>query len=142
MWQCPNCQRTFRAAGQHHFCGKIETIDQYISEQAEEVRPILQKIRETIKAAAPDAIEKISWQMPTFWQGENLIHFAAAKKHIGIYPGGEATAVFADRLMEYHTAKGTIQLPLHIPIPFDLIADITRWRVEQAAKKQKQGNKR
>ena len=67
--------------------------------------------------------------MPTFWQGENLIHFAAFKKHISIFPGGEATAVFADRLTDYKIAKGTIQLPLNEPIPYDLIAEITRWRV-------------
>lgn len=129
MWQCPKCGRNFKNTDQNHFCGKVETIDQYISEQAEEVKPILQKIREVIRAAAPDATERMSWQMPTFWQGENLIHFAVFKKHIGIYPGGEATVVFADRLTEYKTSKGTIQLPLDKPIPYDLIADITRWRV-------------
>lgn len=132
MWQCPRCERSFKNTDQHHFCGKLETIDQYISEQAEAVQPILHKIREVIRAAAPDATEKISWQMPTFWQKENLIHFAASKKHIGIYPGGEATTVFADRLTEYKTAKGTIQLPLSKPIPYDLIAEITRWRVAVA----------
>ena len=135
MWQCPKCGRNFRSTDQNHFCGKVETIDQYILEQAEEVQPVLQKVREVIRAAAPDAVEKIAWQMPTFWQatvaprGENLIHFAAFKKHISIFPGGEATAVFADRLTEYNTAKGTIQLPLDKPIPYDLIAEITRWRV-------------
>ena len=108
---------------------KIETIDQYISEQAEEVQPLLYGIREVIKAAAPDATEKISWQMPTFWQGGNLIHFAAFKKHISIFPGSEVCSAFADRLTGYKTAKGTIQLPLDKPVPYDLIADITRWRV-------------
>lgn len=137
MWQCQKCGRSFKNTDQHHFCGKIETIDQYIFEQAEEIRPILQKIRETIRTAAPDAKEKISWQMPTFWQGENLIHFAAAKNHIGIYPGGEATTVFANRLTEFKTAKGTIQLPLAGPIPYDLIAEITRWRVAAATGKVK-----
>ena len=134
MWKCEKCGRTFRAENQNHFCGKVETIDQYIAEQAVEVQPILHKIRETICAAAPDATEKISWQMPTFWQKENLIHFAAFKKHISIFPGGEATAVFADKLTEYKTAKGTIQFLLDKPVPHDLIAEITRWRVEQAVK--------
>lgn len=132
MWQCPKCERKFKNTNQDHYCGKIETIDQYISEQAEEVQPILCKIREVIRAAAPDATEKISWQMPTFWQGENLIHFAAFKKHIGIFPGGEATTLFADRLTEYKTAKGTIQLPYNKPIPYDLIEEITHWRVTAA----------
>lgn len=129
MWQCPKCGRGFRSTDQNHFCGKVETIDQYISEQNEKTRQILQKIREVIHAAAPDAIEKISWQMPTFWQGENLIHFAAFKKHISIFPGGEAVSAFADRLTEYQTTKGTIQLPLDKPIPYDLIREIACWRV-------------
>jgi len=114
---------------QDHYCSKIETIDQYISEQSEEVQPILNKIRDIIRAAAPEATEKMSWQMPTFRQGENLIHFAAFKKHISIFPGGEATTVFADKLTGYKTAKGTIQLPLSKPVPYDLIEEITHWRV-------------
>lgn len=81
------------------------------------------------------AKEKMSWQMPTFWQTENLIHFAAFKNHIGIYPGGEATAVFAERLTDYKVSKGTIQLHLNKPIPYDLIEDITRWRVSIVEKK-------
>jgi uncharacterized protein YdhG (YjbR/CyaY superfamily) len=113
----------------------MNTIDDYIAEQAAEVQPLLTKLREVIKANAPDATEKISWQMPTFWQGENLIHFAAAKKHIGIYPGGEAVAVFAQELKGYKTSKGTIQLPLNKPIDYALIAAVTRWRVQQALAK-------
>ncbi len=129
MWQCPKCKREFKNTNQDHFCGKIETIDQYIAEQAGDVQPILQKIRETMREAAPDATERISWRMPTFWQGENLIHFAAFKKHISIFPGGEASTVFAQKLTGYKTAKGTIQFPLDKPIPYDLIREITAWRV-------------
>jgi len=70
--------------------------------------------------------------MPTFWQGENLVHFAAFKNHIGIYPGGEAVGVFSERLSGYKTSKGAIQFPLNKPIDHELIADIVRWRVEQA----------
>ena len=132
MWQCPKCERKFKNAGQHHFCGKISTIDEYIADQDESVRLLLQKIREHIRSAAPEAIEKISWQMPTFWQGENLIHFAAFKKHIGIFPGDMTNAPFLDRLAAYHTSKGTIQFPLDKPLDFELIADITRWRVTNA----------
>jgi len=129
MWQCPKCKRDFKNTNQNHYCGKIETIDQYISEQNENVQPILNKVRDVIKKAAPDAIEKISWKMPTFWQKENLIHFAAFKNHISIFPGGEATTVFADKLTSYKTAKGTIQFQLNKPIPYDLIYEITRRRV-------------
>ncbi|HNX14543.1 MAG TPA: DUF1801 domain-containing protein [Oscillospiraceae bacterium] len=135
MWQCPKCGRTFRNTNQSHTCGKISTIGEYIAEQPETVRPLLEKIREVIRNAAPDAVEKISWQMPTFWQGENLIHFAAFKNHIGIFPGGEATTFFAERLTDYKTSKGTIQFPLNKSIDYDLIADITKWRVMQAGQK-------
>jgi uncharacterized protein YdhG (YjbR/CyaY superfamily) len=140
MWKCPKCNREFKNTNQDHYCGKIETIDQYISEQAEEVQPILNKIRETIRNAAPDSIEKISWRMPTFWQKENLIHFAAFKNHVSIFPGGEATVVFSERLTEYKTAKGTIQFPLNKPIPYELITEITSWRVSMAEGKPNKDN--
>jgi uncharacterized protein YdhG (YjbR/CyaY superfamily) len=132
MWKCPNCGREFKNSEQHHFCEDLKSIDEYIAAQPQGIRPLLQSIRETIRAAAPEAIEKISWQMPTFWQGENLIHFAAFKKHIGLYPGGEATTEFAERLAGYRTSKGTIQLTLDKPIDYELISDIVRWRVNQA----------
>lgn len=134
MWKCPKCGRELKNTGQDHFCIKPNSIDEYIAEQPDNVRPLLQSIRETIRAAAPEATEKISWQMPTFWQGENLIHFAAFKKHIGLYPGGEATAVFAERLVGYKISKGAIQLPLGKPIDYKLITDIVLWRINQAEK--------
>jgi uncharacterized protein YdhG (YjbR/CyaY superfamily) len=65
--------------------------------------------------------------MPTFWQGENLIHFAAFKKHIGVYPGGEATAVFADKLQGFHATKGGVRLLHKEPLPLDLITEIAAW---------------
>jgi len=133
MWRCPKCGREFKNTEQSHSCVKPSNIDEYISAQPEDVQPLLQTIRETIRKAAPDALEKISWKMPTFWQGENLIHFAAFKKHIGLYPGGEATSVFAVRLAGYKTSKGTIQLPLGKPIDYELITDIVRWRVSREA---------
>ena len=131
MWKCPKCGREFKNMEQDHFCVKPNSIDEYIDAQPEEIRPLLQRIRETIRDAAPKATEKISWQMPTFWQRENLIHFAAFKKHIGLYPGGEATSIFAERLEGYKTSKGAIQLPLAKPIDYELITDIVRWRVKQ-----------
>jgi uncharacterized protein YdhG (YjbR/CyaY superfamily) len=114
-----------------------ETIDVYISEQLPEVQPLLIKIRGTIRDAAPDAIEAITWRMPTFRQRENLIHFAAFKNHIGIYPGAEAMVHFADRLTGYKTSKGAIQLPFTKPIPYDLIAEIVRYRVAAVISKEK-----
>ena len=136
MWKCPKCGREFKKTNQDHFCGKNPAnIDEYISNQSEDVRLVLMKVRETIRTAAPEAIEKISWSMPTFWQGENLIHFAAFKKHLGIYPGDMSHSPFDERLVGYQTSqkrrrtKGAIQFPYDKPINFDLIADITRWRV-------------
>ncbi|MCL2111340.1 MAG: DUF1801 domain-containing protein [Clostridiales bacterium] len=136
MWKCPKCERQFTKTNQDHYCGKIATIDDYIAAQPEDVRPILAKIRETIRAAVPNATEKISWNMPTFHQGENLIHFAAFKNHIGLYPGSEAIAVFANRLAGYKTSKGAVQLPIDKSIDYALVKDLTEWRVGQVAGKQ------
>ena len=130
MWKCPKCGREFKNQNQDHYCGeKPINIDEYIATQSEEVQEILIKIRETIRAAVPDSVEKISWSMPTFWQGENLIHFAAFKKHIGIYPGDMTDSPFDERLFGYRRTKGAIQFPLDNPIDYGLITDITRWRV-------------
>ena len=111
-------------------------IDEYIDEQPKTILPLLRKVRGVIRAAAPDAIEKISWQMPTFWQGQNLIHFAAQKRHLGIYPGAEAMEQFAPRLTKYKTTKGAIQFPY---IDFGdaqlaLIAEIAKWCAVHNAK--------
>jgi len=132
MWQCPDCKREFKNTNQNHSCkseGKTETVDGYIAAQEECIRPILEQVRQTIREAAPEATEKMAWQMPTYWQGQNLIHFAASKKHLGIYPGEEAIPAFADKLQGLHTAKGTIQFP-YDQVDFALIAEITRWRVK------------
>ena len=132
MWQCPKCGRSFKNMNQDHYCGTIATVDDYIADQAVDVQPLLQALRETIRAALPDATERMSWQMPTFWQGENIVHFAAFKNHIGFFPGGEAVGAFADRLTDYKTAKGTIQFPHAKPIDHGLVADIAHWRLAQA----------
>jgi uncharacterized protein YdhG (YjbR/CyaY superfamily) len=134
MWICPNCGRSFKRENQSHYCGKIETIDQYIDEQDEKAKPYLNELRQIIRSAIPKAQEKISWSMPTYWKGRNIIHFAASKKHIGIYPGGEATEVFAERLKIYDTSKGTIRLPYKKPLPKELIEDIAKWCYERYAK--------
>ena len=112
----------------------MNLIDDYIEQQNKTVKDKLVLIRQTIKAAIPDAEERISYGMPTFWKGRNIIHFAAAKKHIGIYPGGEATRVFADKLTDYETSKGTIRLPLNKELPLGLIAEIAQWSYERNAK--------
>ena len=126
-WKCPKCGREFSKQGQSHYCVKPQTVDEYIAAQDEAVRPRLQELRAILRAALPDAEERISWSMPTYWKGRNLIHFAAQKRHIGLYPGGEATAVFAEALSDYDVSKGTIRLPYDRELPADLIARIAAW---------------
>jgi uncharacterized protein YdhG (YjbR/CyaY superfamily) len=141
MWKCPKCGKEFKYENQSHNCGANPTnIDEYIAAQPDEVQLILRKVRDVIRAAAPDAEERISWQMPTFWQGENLMHFAAQKKHLGLHPGYIDRIPFAGRLATYKTSKGAIQFPYDKPIDYELIADIVRWRVscvEKAGKSDK-----
>ena len=131
MWKCPKCGRTFQRQEQSHYCGKApDTIDEYIAAQPEEARPYLNQVRDAIRAALPDAQERLSWSMPTFWKKHNIIHFAGFKKHVGLYPGSEAVQAFAARLEGYKTSKGTIQIPYSKPLPAELIADIARWCYE------------
>ncbi len=127
MWKCPKCGREFAHTDQPHYCGKPQTVDEYIAAQDEAVRPALEEIRRIIRTAIPDADECISWSMPTYRKGQNLIHFAASKKHIGIYPGGEATAVFAEELSGLDVSKGTIRLPYGREFPEELIRKIAVW---------------
>ena len=133
-WKCPKCGREFSKQGQSHFCEKPKTIDDYILSQDENIRPKLNEVREILRSAIPDAEERISWSMPTYWKGQNLIHFAASKKHIGIYPGGEATTIFADELAGIDVSKGTIRLPYDKELPSDLIAKIAKWCREKYGK--------
>ena len=109
---------------------EINTIDEYIAQFPKETQKRLRKIRAVIRKAAPKAVEKISWGMPTFWQGKNLIHFAAMKNHIGLYPGAEGVVAFAKELEGYKTSKGAIQLPNDKELPLDLITRITGFRVQ------------
>lgn len=112
----------------------MNPIDEYIAAQDEAVQPRLNAIRETIRAAIPEAVEKISYQMSTYWKGRNIIHFAAFKNHIGLYPGGEATTVFADKLKDYKTSKGTIRIRHDQELPLELIAEIAVWCYGRYAK--------
>lgn len=96
------------------------TIDEYIALFPQETQKILQEIRATIQAAAPDAQEKISYQMPAFAENGILVYFAAWKDHIGFYPTSSGTQAFKQELSEYETTKGSIKFPLGNPIPLDL----------------------
>ena len=107
------------------------TIDEYIKDFPDDVQEKLRSVRETIRAAAPDAVEKIAWRMPTFYQCGNLIHFAAFKRHIGIFPGVSGIEHFRDEFksLGLQFSKGAVQLPFDRPMPLDLVARIVRFRV-------------
>ncbi|WP_369693293.1 iron chaperone [Acetobacterium wieringae] len=109
----------------------MNPIDTYIGQFPAEVQQILQEIRQVIKEAAPEAEEKISYQMPTFYLGGNLVHFAAYKKHIGFYPAPSGIEKFKQDLSKYKSAKGSVQFPINQPIPFDLIRKIVAFRVAE-----------
>jgi uncharacterized protein YdhG (YjbR/CyaY superfamily) len=118
------------------------TIDEYISGFPKDVQEILQKIRMTIRKAAPTAEETISYLMPTFTlEGRYLIYFAAYKKHISLYPVPTGDAEFNEELSVHQTGKGTLQFPLDKPVPLKLITKIVKLRVkensERAAKAKK-----
>lgn len=131
MWTCPKCGRAFQKQNQGHYCGKPpKTIDEYIAAQPEEVQGYLKQIRDAIHAALPEAEEKISWSMPTYWKKYNIIQFAAHKNHIGLYAGTEAVVEFEERLEEYKTSKGSIRLPYDKPLPLELIGEIAKWCYE------------
>ena len=106
----------------------VNTIDTYIGQFPAEVQVILQEIRQVIKEAAPEAEEKISYQMPTFYLDGNLVHFAAYKNHIGFYPTPEPILHFQEELRPYKTSKGAIQFPKDQPLPESLICRIARYR--------------
>ena len=126
-WICPKCGREFSRQDQDHYCVKPQNIDEYIAAQDEAVQPRLREVRELLRTAIPEAEERISWSMPTYWKGRNIIHFAASKKHLGLYPDGEATTVFADELKGFDVSKGTIRLPWNKELPTELIQRIARW---------------
>jgi uncharacterized protein YdhG (YjbR/CyaY superfamily) len=112
-----------------------KNIDEYISAFPNDVQEILRKIRSTIRKAAPDAKETISYQIPTFTLNGNLVHFAAFKTHIGFYPTPTGIEKFKDELSGYEGAKGSVRFPLDKPIPFDLIGRIVKFRVNENLKK-------
>ena len=134
MWKCPKCGREFSRQAQQHYCEKPQTIDEYIAAQDEAVQPKLREVRAVIRAAIPEAEERMSWSMPTYWKGRNLIHFAASKKHLGLYPGGEATTIFAGELEGCDVSKGTIRIPWDRELPSALIQRIARWCWEEYRK--------
>ena len=121
-------------------------IDEYIAGFPEEVQEILEKIRTTIRKAAPNAEETINYGIPTFTLKGNLVHFAGFKKHIGFYPTPTGIERFKKELSVYEGAKGSVQFPLDKPIPYGLISKIVKFRIkenlERAAAKGKKRRER
>ena len=119
-----------------------KTIDEYIAGFPNDVQEILEKIRMTIRKAAPDAEETINYQIPTFTLKGNLVHFAAYKKHIGFYPAPTGIEKFKNELSVYEGAKGSVKFPLDNPIPFDLISKIVKFRVKENLERAKAKGKK
>ena len=113
------------------------TIDEYIAQFPPGVQEKLVKMRAVIKEAAPGAVEKISYQMPTFYLNGNLVHFAAFEHHLGFYPTPSGIEHFKDEISAYKSSKGAVQFPLDQPIPYELVGRIVKFRVEENLKKGK-----
>ncbi len=110
---------------------EYKNMDDYIAATPPEVQTILNNIRQLIRELVPEATEKISYQMPTFYLKGNLVHFAAFKNHIGFYPTPTGIEAFEEELGKYKGGKGSVQFPLNQPIPYDLIRRIVLYRMEE-----------
>ena len=109
-----------------------KTIDEYIETFPKDVQGILQRIRLTIRKAAPEAVETISYQMPTFkLNGKGLVYFAAYENHIGFYPIPSGMKAFEKELSPYKQGKGSVQFPIEKPIPYDLVRKIVVFRAKE-----------
>jgi uncharacterized protein YdhG (YjbR/CyaY superfamily) len=114
--------------------GNFKSVDEYIDSYPEETQKYLRKVRDTVKKAAPDSIESISYGMPAYkLYGKALVYFAGYDKHIGFYATPTGHSEFASELSKYKQGKGSVQFPLDEPIPFDLISRITKFRVQENA---------
>ncbi|MNI24569.1 hypothetical protein D3C73_781930 [compost metagenome] len=113
----------------------FESMDDYISNFAPEVQEILNTLRKVIKESAPEATEKISYQMPTFVLHGNLVHFAAYQNHIGFYPAPSGIDAFKHELSAYKGAKGSVQFPIDKPLPYELISRIVEFRIAENRQK-------
>lgn len=107
------------------------TVDEYIAQFPPEQQDIMRQVRAIVHEEAPQVEERMSWAMPTFFFHHNLVHFAMQKRHLGFYPGASGVAAFTEKLTDYHTSKGAIQFPISKPIPYDLIREITAFRVKE-----------
>jgi len=116
---------------------QYRSIDEYTQSFPEHVQAKLKQLRLLIRQITPEAQEKISYQMPTFYLNGNLVHFAAFSKHIGFYPTSSGIANFKSELSKYKSSKGAVQFPIDEPLPLELIKRIVRFRVEENSNKAK-----
>jgi uncharacterized protein YdhG (YjbR/CyaY superfamily) len=107
------------------------SIDEYIAQYTEDIQKKLKDLRATIKAAAPEATEKISYQIPTFYLKGNLVHFAALKNHFGFYPTPSGIQAFKKETSMYVSTKGALQFPMDKPLPLKLVSKIVKFRVKE-----------
>ncbi|MBW8771561.1 MAG: DUF1801 domain-containing protein [Gemmatimonadetes bacterium] len=122
---------------------EIANIDDYIATHPPKIQSRLMAMRRTIRKQAPEAEERISYRIPTFYMNGNLVHFAAFDRHVGFYPGAAGIAAFQEALSGYKSAKGSVQFPHDVPLPLELVAEIVRFRVaQQAAKPAGRGRRR
>jgi uncharacterized protein YdhG (YjbR/CyaY superfamily) len=112
----------------------FRSIDEYIGTFPEGTQKILKELRATIRDAAPEAEEKISYQMPTFYLKGNLVHFAAHKNHIGFYPTPSGIQAFKDALSRYESSKGAVKFPMDEPLPLELVRKIVKFRMAENLK--------
>ncbi|MDR1583019.1 MAG: DUF1801 domain-containing protein [Prevotellaceae bacterium] len=115
----------------------IKNIDEYIMGFEPAIQKTLNELRNFIKSEAPDATEKISYGMPTFYLKGNLVHFAAFKDHYGFFPSPSGINEFEKELIPYRSGKGTLRFPFNKPIPWDILKKIIRYRVEENLRKAK-----
>lgn len=109
-------------------CDSLDSpIVRYIEQQPEKAQPHLYELYHLIKKILPDATEKMAWRMPTFWQGQNIIHFAAFKDHLGLYPSQELPDAWIDKLEGYKKGKGSVQFPYDKPLPIPLLTELVTW---------------
>jgi uncharacterized protein YdhG (YjbR/CyaY superfamily) len=123
----------------------VQTVEAYIAQFSPDIQMRLIEIRNIIREEAPEAQEKISWQMPTYVQQGNLVHFAAHKLHLGFYPGADGIDAFQEKITGYKSSKGAVQFPYNQPLPAELVREIIRYRIEAnkaAAEKKLESKKR
>lgn len=119
---------------------EYKSMDEYIGSFPGFIQEKLTELRKAIREQAPEAREKISYNMPTFYLDRNLVHFAAYEKHIGFYPTASGIEAFKTELSKYKSGKGSVQFPLDEPLPFELIKKIVRFRVKENTEKKEKNH--